>query len=819
MSCLPVSNVGFFSRWHSFGLLALILLLGSCSDGGEAGSYQVKVRVTPYGIPHIQANDWGSLGYGYGYHFASDNLCVMARHILRVRGRLAATFGMSTGEEDNFSSDVGARYFLSDEHIESAWNQQDPRMQQLMRGYADGYSRYLKEIPEGRHPDCRDADWLVPMEPQDVVRFFRYASDTGPLAQPSLMRAVINAQPQQLARKRNRSSNLSLAEPIRVSNALQPPGQGSNAWGLGHYASQNRRPLLLGNPHYPWHGVRRFYQAHLTIPGELDVMGASIFGSPLINIGFNHELAWTHTVSTAVRFTLFELEIHPDNPMQYKYDGVWMPIHTREIAVEVLKDGELMTLNQPLHFTEFGILLDMRESMGGTSLMNWPNARNKAYALRDTSGGSNRFHRDYHQGVQWLEMATAPDLDSFVSSLKKHLGLTFTNTVAIGRKGDTWYGDISAVPYVTDQMSGCQPSTSGQRLSQALSSLRRGNQPFPVLNGSRTDCQWQNSPDSMHPGLMPVSMLPELKTRQYVANSNDSYWMTNLQNPLTGFDNILGGEAYPISLRTQMGLAMINDRLNAVDGKGIRKRFTIDNLKEIALQPRNGAGERFFLEISRVCVENTAIGYSDRLRRGCSALNQWKTTNGIDDRGAMLFNQIWLRIRNLKDLYDVPFNRGQPISTPRNLRVEYLGIQQAILDAIEAEVAVFDANGLDPAAPLGDLQYVVRNGKQIPIPGGPPYTGSFNMAKSKLNGPEGWSEMDYGNSYIQVVTWDRRAENVIAEGILTYSQSTDPSSPNYDNQTQLYSSGGWVELPFSEEAIEASKVEGGEYELTGRARL
>src|SRR3546814_16208325 len=63
-------------------------------------------------------------------------------------------------------------------------------------------------------------------------------------------------------------------------------GIGSNAVALGKTATANGRGLLLGNPHYPWHGILRFYQMHLTIPGKMDVMGVSLPGVPAVAIGF-----------------------------------------------------------------------------------------------------------------------------------------------------------------------------------------------------------------------------------------------------------------------------------------------------------------------------------------------------------------------------------------------------------------------------------------------------------------------------------------------------------------------------------------------------
>ena len=82
-------------------------------------------------------------------------------------------------------------------------------------------------------------------------------------------------------------------------------GLGSNAYGLGEEATADGSGMVLGNPHFPWQGAERFYQSHLTIPGKLNVSGASLFGVPLILIGHTDNMAWSHTVSTAFRFTPF----------------------------------------------------------------------------------------------------------------------------------------------------------------------------------------------------------------------------------------------------------------------------------------------------------------------------------------------------------------------------------------------------------------------------------------------------------------------------------------------------------------------------------
>ena len=46
----------------------------------------------------------------------------------------------------------------------------------------------------------------------------------------------------------------------------------------------------------------------------------------------------------------------------------------------------------------------------------------------------------------------------------------------------------------------------------------------------------------------------------------------------------------------------------------------------------------------------------------------------------------------------------------------------------------------------------------------------------------------------------------VSEGVLTYSQSTNPDSPYSFDQTQLFSNYGWEDLYYRDEAVEAAAV-------------
>ena len=93
----------------------------------------------------------------------------------------------------------------------------------------------------------------------------------------------------------------------------------SNAWAIGPDRTEDGTTMLVGNPHFPWQGALRFYEAQLTVPGELDVYGVSLLGSPAINIGFTDGVAWSNTVSAGRRFTAYTLDLVPGDPTRYRY--------------------------------------------------------------------------------------------------------------------------------------------------------------------------------------------------------------------------------------------------------------------------------------------------------------------------------------------------------------------------------------------------------------------------------------------------------------------------------------------------------------------
>ena len=68
--------------------------------------------------------------------------------------------------------------------------------------------------------------------------------------------------------------------------AYKFPQFGSNHWAISPFRSANGRVIHVESTHMPWDNRFQNYEAHLIVPGKLDIGGISWFGSPFFLDGF-----------------------------------------------------------------------------------------------------------------------------------------------------------------------------------------------------------------------------------------------------------------------------------------------------------------------------------------------------------------------------------------------------------------------------------------------------------------------------------------------------------------------------------------------------
>ncbi len=776
--------------------------------------FQATIRRTEYGIPHITADDWEGLGYGYGYAYAQDNFCMTMRGVVEATSRSAEFFGEAEGD---LTTDFVLRFLLGerDDFEANFLPDTDPPAHRLVDGFAHGMNRYLRETGAANLPDgetgCRDADWVFEVDATDLWMLLARIPLQGSSDQSIVRRAIFNTRgPDGSARigftDKDRDT---LARSLgALGQALARPDSGSNALAVGGDLSQSGKGLLLGNPHRAWTGLGSFYQAHLTLPGEYDVAGASLQGLPWIGIGFNGDLAWTHTTSFATRFTLYEVSVNPDDPLQYRYDGEWRDITAEDVSIQVKRaDGALETRTHTFYSTHFGPVVNLRELNG--LLDGWPLANGSVLALRD----GNRLRADVLFD-QYRRMGQARNMAEFTEALKT-IGVPVFHTLAADRHGEAFYGEVSAVPRISQtQLLRCS-TLIGALVAPAT------NYSTLILNGSDPACEWGEDADSpAGTQLYGYEARPRIQTRDYVGNSNDSYWLSNPSQPLTGFPLVfgwLGGEGQQQMLRTRLGHLMVEERRNATDDLDSVPGFTIDSLKGLMYRNRVLAAELTLDDVLAICAglsANTTNGAERRARAACEALDGWDRKAEVDSRGAHVFQEFWRRIRaehtgdftNVVDsdrFWAVDFDPANPLTTPRGIDGSERRNRALVIAALSEAVLALEAAGVALDAAWGDVHFAVRNNLRIPIHGGDGDLGVYGTIYAGLG--DGGYVARGGNSYIQAVTWDDD-ECPIADTILAQSQSSDPASSHHADQTELYSRKAWVRFPYCEAEITAAQI-------------
>lgn len=784
------------------GLLVGTAVTATAAPRRQAnGPYRALVTTTEYGMPHIRANDIASLGFGNGWAAARDNLCVIAEFAVTTDGQRTQFFGPS---QDNVVSDVLQGWLLATGRVAGLLAQgpddrppgpsEDARAQ--VEGFAAGYNRYLEDIggADGiTDPACAGAAWVRPLTADDVWR--RSMASSLRASAGALAAGIVAATPPSAATPDAQApppagggsgsddgaaatDDAGLVDPQSLDSmldALQADiGPGSNAYGLGANATRSGNGMVLGNPHFPWDGPDRFWQSHQTIPGQVDVQGGALLGTPGVQIGFNDDVAWSHTVSTAQRFSLRLLQLVPGDPTKYVVDGEVLEMEPTSIDVP---GGPSATVWE----TVFGPVVVI-PGLG----LGWTSAT--AAALDDANADNLRTLD------QWNAMNRAGSVGELVDAMSTHMGIPWVNTTGADRHGDTVYAQLSVTTGVPDALA-----------QQCIPPFLQGvwqQTGTAILSGATHACDPIADPAAPTDGILGAGQLPVLITDEWVTQSNDSHWLSNPEMPLEGFARVIGDEQTARSLRTRLGIMQVQERLAGSDGLGA-PGFTVDNLQDVIFGNRHLGAELVADDLVTTCREaGTATAIDGRtvdLTQACDVLDGWDRRVDLDSVGAVLFREFGaaggLRFADGFDL-------ANPVTTPDTLATE----DPAVLRALATAVTRLDDAGIALDVALGQVQSEDRNGEAIPMHGGRGNLGVFNVLSASFQGAAGYPDVD-GNSASLVMAVELTDEGPVGEMLLTYSQSSDATSAHFADQTRLYSAEEWVPIRFQRADVSRNKVD------------
>ncbi|WP_281556763.1 penicillin acylase family protein [Thalassomonas sp. RHCl1] len=808
--------------------MSFALLLGGCGGDDNTdsekpliafapdGELSAEIRWTDYGVPHISADNLQSLGYGSGFAYARDNICILADQIIKVRSERAKYFGPDEVENSGDSAHLISDFSYLALKVMASANEHYPALSEnsraLLEGYTSGYNRYLEETGvDNLDPACARQSWVKPITPQELTA---YIFATSQLASgEEFMELAFFASPndgdsfqpyiadnKNLAKAQHRTKNstsfiTALRQNIRhQANNFTPPNQqhnnlGSNGWGLGKDYTENGRGLVLANPHFPYTGHLRFWQSHLTIPGVLDVMGASLQGLPgVINIGFNQHIAWTHTVSKSRRFVLYQLSLSGDNPLQYQFDEENREISKQTFQIEVKSGEETITLAKDYYYSHHGLMVETPPEM---NLLPW--SESSAFTLRDAAE-ENTDLIDH-----WLAINLAGNLAQFQQAYQDYDGIPWVNTMYADDTGNAFYIDKTRVLNLGDD---------------ALALMRTDPQLVATRDALDFDILPGNTSLFEPEGLNSYQQAPKLLRADYVQNSNDSYWASNLNEPMSGYSILYGDDLVPLSLRTRMGLTLLSDSAGE-DGL-----FSADEVESALLSNRGYLAEQVLSDLRNQCQAQGSEpvtldnGLEVNIEAACNALSNFSGVMAQDSQSGHIFKEFAFKF-DQEQHFSQPFDVSDPLNTPNTLASD-----PSVLQAFAAAVANINQSGLDYNATLGSIQFSEKtiidsegahaSGLRFPWAGSTHSEGGFNVF-SPLEGNDtlypvhqyprvldvetgqtaesGLSEqgyhINYGSSWMFVVSFTDSGPT--ARGLLTLSQSSDSESLHMDDQTRYYS--------------------------------
>ncbi|WP_432991139.1 penicillin acylase family protein [Dactylosporangium sp. CA-233914] len=761
----------------------------AAADAVAAGGYAAVIKRTSYGVPHISASNLGSAAFGQAWAYAEDRFCDLADQIVKVRSERSRYFGPGA-DGANLATDFAYASLGVVERAQAQLATLQPDERDIVNGYVRGYNAFLATRGAARVPGwCAGQPWVKPIGAVDLLAYQR---DIALLASGgALLAPIALATPPSAA-----ASAPAIAPGLVKDGVAQLTGQSkslsSNGWALGADKSKTGKGMLVGNPHFPWEGELRFWENQLTVPGNVNVYGASLGGLPGVQIGFTDKVAWTHTIAAGSRYTFYSVNLVANQPTKYYVDGVPEAMSGKVVTVKVKQaNGSLADVTRTMYSTRYGPVLDLSAidpSLGWNEY--------SAITYRDANIDNDRLLR------VWMNMARATDVSGLRASIARDQGIPWVNTIATDSSGNAFYVDSSPTP----------------NLSPASIAEWSGN-PLGLLDGSNSANAWVVAPGARSPGLVPFAQQPQLTRRDYVFNSNDSHWVPNANQFLTGFTPLQGPEGTPLTVRTRQNVKLINSTAKFdLAGLGTTilsgDTYTAAQLAAYTVAACRARGT------TPVVVDGTPVDVSP----GCTVLANWDKQFELASRGAVLWRETVGAVvaanpgalDEAGSLFGVAFNPADPTRTPRGGPAAPGELLAGLARGMQRMRAV----GLALNVAMSQVQYTVKNGQKIPVPGSTENIGIASMAQYEpLPGSSLEPFMDpgtfvpgsdltdkgyvvnYGTSFLLTLAYTTSGPS--AKCILTFSESGDRASSNYTDQTQLYSQKKLRDCRYSDSAISA----------------
>ena len=387
-------------------------------------NYSVTIYRDNWGVPHIFGTKDKDTAYGLAFAHAEDDFKTIQNIILASKGRLAQEHG-----KVGAGNDYMVQLLKIEKVVNDNINQVSKEVRAMCDGYADGLNHYAYNNPD------QVIRGLFPVSGKDIIAGFVHRMP--------LMFGLDNILSDLASNKKPYlAANLDTQEKNQFEQRLL----GSNVVAVSPARSADGHTRIAINSHQPWTGPVAWYEAHLKSEEGLDIVGGLFPGSPVVFLGHNRNLGWSHTVNRPDLIDVYELQMHPDEKNKYLFQGRWESLEEKKAIIPVKLWGPF----------SWKFSKEILWSVHGPVVKN----DHGYFAVRYAGYGEVR-HVE-----QWFKMNKSRNLKEFNEAMSM-LALPMFNTLYADKDGNLFYVYNALLPIRgTDayNWSGIIPGTTGRAL-------------------------------------------------------------------------------------------------------------------------------------------------------------------------------------------------------------------------------------------------------------------------------------------------------------------------------------------------------------------
>ena len=515
-----------------------------------------------------------------------------------------------------------------------------------------------------------------------------------------------------------------VGRPYAVDQARQlvaSPGQ--QRVGDRTVPDREQHAMLLINPHLMWSGQQLFYETHLTGPGT-DFYGAALVGFPVMSLGFNRDLGWTHTVNTLDGADLYALTLEGDG---YRFDGKVRAFESEEQTVLVRQDDKT-TASEPL---------TIRRSVHGPVLAQ---GGDKAVAFRVVGLDAPGMLQE------WWDMSRATDLRTFETALRR-LQVPMFNVLYADRDGHILYVFNGRVP---KRPSGTYVDWLG------------------AVPGDTSANLWT---DVLGYGDLPRVQDPPTG---WLQNANEPPWTATVPSPLdpARFPSYLAPQFTLIRAQQSASLLAADDSISFTEllaYKHSTRMLLADRLLDDLIAAAREYGDTAAKSAAKVLAGWNRQADADA--QGAVLFERWADRMNIQ-RSVVTLTDESRRLAN--ETFTTPWDPSLPLTTPAGLKAKEKAAQA--LSAVASEV--LEEYGT-LSVTWGTVHRIVSDGLDLPVNGGP--GDPLGVFRTQWFAPveNGKARIEGGDAFYAVVEF---SQPLRARVMLAYGNSSQGESPHRGDQ-------------------------------------